>query len=224
MEQTSNVTTEEVPGRTSANELIQYIRIDGDIREKIEQKIKEIKGIKESELTSADYERIQKLEKDIIILNSQLYGERVGVMLAKKVAEEEQIGIGFSFLNYNKNDRWDRVSNKRIKGFGKDIARIRATKFLSNDHNIFYTIPPKYSDSVFNFIQRCISYYGFEKMPVWVKEPQSFSNEIEDNMFLNNDPNSFYHVLAKCATELGEERKEQEEEETIFECEFEELM
>jgi len=82
------------------------------------------------------------------VFNKKLIGHLVAGIV------DDQVAIGYSLLH--RNDQYDVVNGQRRPGHGKNLAFIRAKKWMNNE---VVTIPPSIAKQVRKFVARCERYY-----------------------------------------------------------------
>ncbi len=191
----------------SSNSLLQYIYTDEKYRIELRRLGLLIhdarERLEEMGIASEDDGEQIRVQNEIIRLNDEytkiqkkIRGRRTGVMVAvpklsEKTAEDGknivEIEIGFSFLN--KEDKWDFIGKKHVSGFGVSLAMSRGealyTKtfkdflYIKDEEGCCFSsrIPIKYTETIFNFIDRCKRYYKDKDdcccfvFPMWVRDP-----------------------------------------------------
>jgi len=86
---------------------------------------------------------------------------------------DDQVAIGYSLLH--KNDMYDVINGQRRPGHGKNLAFIRAKKWM-NDGVV--TVPPSIAKQVRKFKARCELYYKNAIVPD-INEMEVIYDEIE---------------------------------------------
>jgi len=134
---------------------------------------------------------------------------------------DESISIGFCFVN-RKHDMWNVVGGKPKKNFGKSLAHIRAIKYSNQNlremmkktidpekrekMNPMFSIPPKYSKEIHNFVKRCAAYYDWNKLPDWVRDNKE--------LFQSDNHKALAKELNLIALQLKREKEAREVPET----------
>lgn len=88
------------------------------------------------------------------VFNKQLIGHLIAGVVDGRVA------IGYSLLH--RNDLYDMVNGQRRPGHGKNLAQIRALKWLDKD---VIEVPPSIAKQTRKFRDRCERYYKDATVP-----------------------------------------------------------
>jgi len=121
------------------------------------------------------------------VFNKKLVGH-----LIAGITDDQRVAIGYSLLH--KNDLYDVVNGQRRPGHGKNLAQIRALKWLDKGA---IEVPPSIAKQVRAFRDRCERYYKDAIVPDINEMEVEYPGAME-NLLAGLDP----EAIEKGAKEL----------------------